>query len=127
MKIGSISENREIEQRVAITPDIIKKYKSLGLEVNLSKDYASHLGISDKEYESAGANILKTEEDTILNTDAILQMTIPNDKYLNKFKKDQTLIGVLNPYQNENKPRVVEVRRSNDQYSSQRSYRCREQ
>ena len=27
MKIGSISENREIENRVAITPDIVKKYK----------------------------------------------------------------------------------------------------
>ena len=113
MKIGSISENRELERRVAITPDIIKKYKSLGLEVNLSKDYASHLGISDKEYESAGANILKTEEDTILNTDAILQMTIPNDKYLNKFKKDQTLIGVLNPYQNENKLKDITLKNVN--------------
>ena len=30
MIIGSISENREIEKRVAITPDIIKKYKSIG-------------------------------------------------------------------------------------------------
>ncbi len=103
MKIGSISENRNLEKRVAITPEIIKKYKSLGFEVNLSKDYASHLGISDKEYSTAGANIFKNEEDTILNTDVILQMSIPSDEFLNKFKKDQTLIGVLNPYQNEKK------------------------
>ena len=49
MIIGSISENLDLEQRVAITPDIVKKYKSLGLQVYLSKDYATHLGISDKK------------------------------------------------------------------------------
>ena len=48
MIIGSISENKDYEQRVALTPDIIKKYKSLGLDVYLSNDYAEHLGISDK-------------------------------------------------------------------------------
>ena len=58
MKIGSISENINFEKRVAITPDIIKKYKLLGLEVNLSKNYALHLGIKDKEYEEQGAKII---------------------------------------------------------------------
>ena len=51
MIIGSILENKNIEQRVAITPEIVKKYKSLGLEVHLSKDYALHLGITNKDYE----------------------------------------------------------------------------
>ena len=59
MIIGSISENINFEKRVAITPDIIKKYKSLGLEIYLTKDYASHLGIKDEEYETEGAKILK--------------------------------------------------------------------
>ena len=52
MIIGSISENLNQEKRVAITPDVIKKYKSLGFKVCLCKDYASHLGINDKEYEN---------------------------------------------------------------------------
>ena len=47
MIIGSISENINVEKRVAITPDVIKKYKSLGLDINLSKNYASHLVIND--------------------------------------------------------------------------------
>ena len=50
MKIGSISENRQEDKRVAITPDIIKKYKSLGFEINLVENYAYHLGIKDEEY-----------------------------------------------------------------------------
>ena len=51
MKIGSISENRNIEQRIAITPEVIKKYKSIGLEVCLTKNYGVHLGINDKLYQ----------------------------------------------------------------------------
>ena len=57
MIIGSITENLEIEKRVAITPDIIKKYKSIGMDVLINKNYALHIGIDDKEYEKEGAKI----------------------------------------------------------------------
>ena len=33
MIIGSITENKKFEKRVAIVPDIIKKYTNLGMEV----------------------------------------------------------------------------------------------
>ena len=36
MKIASVLENQKIEKRIAITPEIAKKYISLGLEVSLS-------------------------------------------------------------------------------------------
>ena len=106
MIIGSVSENLNNEQRVAITPDIIKKYKLLGLHVHLSKNYASHLGIKDKEYEDEGAKILTTE-DVINEADAILQMNILSDENLNKLKKQQILIGVLNPFSNEKKLKEI--------------------
>ena len=102
MIVGSITENLKFEKRVAITPDIIKKYKSIGLEVFINKDYALHLGINDKEYEKEGAKI-KNVEEVISNSNAILQMNIPNDENLNKLNKSQFLIGVLNPYLNEKK------------------------
>ena len=106
MIIGSISENKNIEKRVAITPDIIKKYKSLGLEVHLSKGYAVHLGINDKEYEQEGAKIFTTDE-VISSSNAILQMNILDDDNLNKLEKNQILIGVLNPYLNEKKLKEI--------------------
>ena len=102
MIIGSISENLDLEQRVAVTPDLVKKYKSLGLEVYLCKDYATHLGISDKKFETEGANI-KTIDEIISNSDAILQMNILSNENLDKLKKDQILVGVLDPYNNEKK------------------------
>ena len=87
MIIGSISENKNLEKRVSITPDIIKKYNSLGFRVYLNKNYASHLGITDREYETEGAKILEKEEDVIKNSNAILQMNIPNDENLSKLAK----------------------------------------
>ena len=102
MIVGSITENLKYEKRVAITPDLVKKYKSLGLEVNLSKNYATHLGINDNLYEVEGAIMLNHDE-VVSNSNAILQMNIPNDEILNKLKEEQILIGVLNPYLNEKK------------------------
>ena len=102
MIIGSISENLDLEQRVAVTPDLVKKYKSLGLEVYLCKDYATHLGISDNKFAKEGASI-KTIDEIMSNSNAILQMNILSNENLDKLKKDQILVGVLDPYNNEKK------------------------
>ena len=106
MIIGSITEDLNKEQRVAITPDVVKKYISLGLKINLCKNYAAHLGISDKDYESMGATFLSSDE-IISNSNAILQMSMPSNDILNKLKKGQFLIGVLNPYLNEKKLKEI--------------------
>ena len=43
MKIGSINENLNSERRVAITPEIAKKFIDNGFEINLQKNYATIL------------------------------------------------------------------------------------
>ena len=48
MKIVSLKENKNIEKRIAITPEIAKKYLELGFEVFINKDYGNHLGFNDK-------------------------------------------------------------------------------
>ena len=113
MIIGSLSENKKFENRVALTPDILKKYKSLGLEVHLIKNYATHIGIDDEEYKSQGAQIFQNEEDVILNSNAILQMGILNDENLNKLKANQILVGVLDPYKNEQKIKELTSKKIN--------------
>ncbi len=113
MIVGSISENKNLENRVAITPDILKKYLSLGLEVHLIKNYASHLGINDKEYEVEGAKILNSENEIVANSNAIIQMNILDDDNLKKLKEKQILIGVLNPYKNEKKLKELATNKIN--------------
>ena len=43
MRIASLSENINLEKRVAVTPEIAKKYLSIGFELSLSENYAKHL------------------------------------------------------------------------------------
>jgi NAD(P) transhydrogenase subunit alpha len=103
MKIVSLSENKNIEKRVAITPETAKKYISNGFEVSLPPNYASHLGFSNESFKLQGVKILESEKDIINNSDIIVQLGLPNDDKLALFKENQTLIGVLNPFSNKEK------------------------
>ena len=103
MIIGSISENKDIEKRVAITPEIIKKYKSLGMEVCVNKNYADHLGYQDSDYEIEGAKIYENKKDIIEKSNVILQLSILEDNELKQLKEGQTIIGTLDPYSNNEK------------------------
>jgi H+-translocating NAD(P) transhydrogenase subunit alpha len=103
MKIASILENQNIEKRIAITPEIAKKYISLGIEVSLCKNYAKHLGINDDEYIEFGVSILNDEKEIINNTDVIVQLGLLDDNKSALLKENQTFIGVLNPYNNKDK------------------------
>jgi len=103
MKIASILENQKIEKRVAITPEIAKKYISLGIDVSLCENYASHLGIKDEEYKELGVSILKDEKDIINNADIIIQLDLLDDDKSSLLKENQTFIGILKPYDNKDK------------------------
>ena len=95
MKIASILENQKIEKRIAITPEIAKKYISLGLEVLLSENYGSHLGIKDEEYKKLGVSIFKDEKEIITSADIIIQLGLLDDSKILLLKEKQTFIGVL--------------------------------
>ena len=107
MIIGSVSENREVEKRIAITPEISKKYKSLGLDICIVKNYATHLGFNDEDYLKEGVEILNSDKDVISKSNLILQLNILDDDKLNLLKQDQSLIGALNTYLNGEKLKTL--------------------
>ncbi len=51
MIVGSIKEDLSLEKRVSITPETAKNIINLGLKVIIENNYATHIGIIDKEYE----------------------------------------------------------------------------
>jgi len=103
MRIVSLLENQKIEKRVAITPEIAKKYLALGFEVALSENYGKHLGFSNNEYKELGVNISKDEKEIIRSADIIVQLDLPSDENLTLLNKNQTLIGVFNSHTNKEK------------------------
>ena len=103
MRIGSVLENQELEKRISITPDIIKKYTSLGFEVVLSENYGRHLGINDDEYLKLGVKISKDYKEILSSSDIIVQLGMLPDDKSSLIKENQILIGVLDPYNNKDK------------------------
>ena len=103
MRIVSVSEDQKFEKRIAISPEIAKKYIALGIEVSLSENYGEHLGFKDIEYKDLGVNISKDIKEVISGADVIAQLGLPSDEIINLIKENQTLIGVLNPYDNKKK------------------------
>ena len=100
MKIASVLENQKYEKRIAITPEIAKKYIALGFEVSLPQSYGVHLGFIDDHYKDLGAKVLENEKEIIDNADIIVQLGLLSDDKKNILKENQTIIGVLNPYNN---------------------------
>ena len=103
MNLASISENRDIEKRIAITPEIAKKYISLGFNLTLPNNYGTYLGFTDEEYKNLGVNFSDNEEEIIKNSEIVIQLGLPVEEKLSFFKENQTLIGSLNAFVNKEK------------------------
>ena len=99
MRIGSILENKKLEKRVSITPDIIKKYTSQGIKVSIEKDYGEHLGFSNESFIKEGCEI-ENKENVLKNSDVILQLNLPDEKNFQFIKENKLLIGLFDAYKN---------------------------
>jgi len=113
MIIGSISENREIEKRISITPDLVKKYIDLGFKIQLPKNYGEHLGISDKQYTDLGVEIFNNENEILNSSDILLQLNLYNDDQVSNLRENQILIGTFNVTQNKDAIQKISSRKIN--------------
>jgi NAD(P) transhydrogenase subunit alpha len=103
MRIASVLENQKIEKRIAITPDIAKKYIALGFEVVLSEKYGQHLGFKDNEYKELGVKLFDKDTEVLSNANIIVQLGLLSVENISLLKEDQNLVGVFNPYLNQEK------------------------
>ena len=111
MIIGSILENKK-DKRIAITPEIAKKYTSLGFETCLVENYGLHLGISDNKFLDVGVKF-KDEKEILNNSNIIAQLGILSDEKLSLMSEKQILIGILNPYDNKDKLQTLAKKQVN--------------
>ena len=95
MRIASISEDQNFEKRIAITPEIAKKYVSLGFEVTLSEGYGQHLGINDDEYTKHGTKISRDEKEIIKNANIIVQLGLPTEDKSSLSYKFKTKLNIF--------------------------------
>jgi NAD(P) transhydrogenase subunit alpha len=113
MNLASISENKDKEKRIAVTPEIAKKYIGLGFNLSLSNGYGLHLGFSDNEYKKIGVNFFENKEEIIKNSDIVIQLGLPDDNKLSLLKENQSLIGSLNAFSNKEKLENLKLKKIN--------------
>jgi NAD(P) transhydrogenase subunit alpha len=98
MRIAVARETDASEPRVAATPDTVKRFKALGAEVAVARGAGIASGISDADYEAAGAEI---GEDVIKTADLVLKVRRPAPNELTDYKKGALIVAIMDPYGNE--------------------------
>ena len=69
----------------------------------LIENYGSHLGIKDEHYKDEGAQFSRDETEILSSSDIIAQLAMLSEDKSSNIRENQTLIGVLNPYDNKEK------------------------
>ncbi|HRZ25706.1 MAG TPA: alanine dehydrogenase [Spirochaetota bacterium] len=95
MKIGIPKEIKTREYRVAATPAGVRAMTSHGHRVFIQQSAGSGSGISDAEYEKAGAVILSKAEDVWSEADIIFKVKEPVDPEFERMKQGQIIFTYL--------------------------------
>jgi len=98
MKLALLKERREGEKRVAATPDTVKKYKALGLEVAVETGAGANAHFSDQDFIAAGASITPGMAETLAGADIVLAVRGPDAAEIGAMKKGAVLAALLAPY-----------------------------
>jgi len=101
MKISVIRERRAHEKRVALTPDLVKKIKSLSPNICVVVEQAAgeSAAYDDAIYRAAGAEV--TDLNSVLaDATVVLCVNAPTPDILSLLPPSAALIGLLSPLQN---------------------------
>ncbi len=101
MRIAVPRETVDGETRVAATPDTVKRYAGLGAEVLVETGAGATSRLPDADYEKAGARIVPSAAEALKDADLVLKVRRPTEEELALLKKGTIVIGILDPYGNE--------------------------
>ena len=98
MRIAVITESDPQESRVAATPETVKKLKALGADLVVQAGAGLGSGITDADYEAAGAAMAADARAALADADIVLKVRRPNDTEIAGIKKGALVIGIMDPY-----------------------------
>ncbi|TNE74314.1 Re/Si-specific NAD(P)(+) transhydrogenase subunit alpha [bacterium] len=100
MIIGIPKETRDLEHRVALSPESVGKLVKRGCEIILEKNAGLASGFIDSMYADAGATVVDKVDDVFAKAELIAMVQSPTDDQIKKLKKGQTLVAFLWALQN---------------------------
>jgi len=98
MRIAVAREADSAEDRVAATPETVRKMKALGANVLVEPGAGIKSGFPDGEYAAAGATIVK---DAVKDADVVLKVRRPGALEVALYKPGALVIAIMDPFGNE--------------------------
>ena len=98
MKLAVPKESHPQETRVAISPEIVKKFRALNLEVVVERGAGVRAGFTDAEYDAAGARVADGGATLLSVADLVLKVRAPTVAELSAMEPGTALVGMLSPY-----------------------------
>ena len=97
MQIIVLKETEPGEQRVALTPDAVKKLIGLGAGVAVESGAGLAAGASDADYEAAGVSVTTERAALLASADVLAAVNRPPAEDIARLKKSAVVIGFLRP------------------------------
>jgi NAD(P) transhydrogenase subunit alpha len=95
MIIGTVRETKAAENRVALSPEVIKALIKKGFECCVESGAGIASNFSDSAYTNAGAKILDSYEKVCQASDVLVKVNAPNDGEISKLKEGSVLISFI--------------------------------
>ncbi|MGZ5933643.1 MAG: NAD(P)(+) transhydrogenase (Re/Si-specific) subunit alpha, partial [Rhizomicrobium sp.] len=104
MKLAILKERRDGETRVAASPETVKKFKALGLDVAVEAGAGAAARMADADYQAAGATIAADSAAVLGGADIVLSVRSPDTSQISAMKKGAVLAALLAPYTDKDAP-----------------------
>jgi len=98
MKIAVAKEIDPAEPRVAASPDTVKKFKALGVDVAVEPGAGVKSGLPDSEFTAVGASV---SADAVKDADVVIKVKRPEAAELGQYKRGAAVIAIMDPYGND--------------------------
>src|SRR6201989_890317 len=95
MKIAVAKEIDPSEPRVAVSPDTVKKFKALGVDVAIEPGAGIKSGLPDSEFTAVGATV---SADALKDADIVIKVKRPEASELAAYKRGGLVIALMDPY-----------------------------
>ena len=95
MKLGVPKETKEHENRVALSPEVVKAFIAAGFAVTVEAGAGTNSYFSDDAYRSAGAVIANAKSQIYTDSDIVLRVNAPEHAEIAQMKKGAVLISFM--------------------------------
>jgi len=98
MKIAVAKEIDPSEPRVAASPDTVKKFKALGIDIAIEPGAGVKSGLPDSEFTGPAPPSAPMR---LFDADIIIKVKRPEASELPQYKRGALVVAIMDPYGNE--------------------------